>query len=360
MIVPDEASQKIILAVDDTTENLQLLGRILRSDYKVKGATNGEKAITIAKSTPQPDLILLDVMMPGIDGFETCKRLKTDPKTHNIPVIFLTALSESENESKGLELGAVDYIIKPFNPSLVKARVRNHIELKRYQDHLNELVDEKTRELALTQNVTILAMASIAESRDPETGEHIQRTKKYIKILAQQLKNNPLYSELLTNEYIDLIFKSAPLHDIGKVAIKDSILLKQGELTEKEFNDMKLHTQYGYDAIHRSSEMLGKSSFLNIAQSIAISHHEKWDGSGYPYGISGDNIPLEGRLMAVVDVYDALVSKRSYKSAFEHNKAVDIMLEGKGTHFDPDIIDAFVIVAEQFNAIAQNFSDKKK
>lgn len=344
--------QSTILIVDDTPANIDVLAATLQNDYRIIVATRGKKALQLAASTDPPDLILLDIMMPEMDGYETCQRLKANAQTRRIPVIFVTALSDEDDEARGLALGGVDYITKPFSPSLVQARVKNHIALKRHRDQLEELVQERTRELMLTRDVTIEAMGTLAEYRDPETGGHIKRTQGYVRLLAEHLRDHPRFADYLDDDTIDLLHKSAPLHDIGKVAIADQILLKPGALTAEEFEDMKQHTILGRDAIIAAESRLGENSFLSIAREIAEFHQEKWDGSGYPHGLAGDDIPIAGRLMALADVYDALISKRVYKPPFPHSKAVELILEGRGTHFDPDVADAFEKLQAKFREIA--------
>ena len=346
-----------VLLVDDNTTNLQLLNETLDGlGYKLLIAKNGKTALTIAQKA-RPSLILLDIMMPEMDGYEVCRRLKADEATSHIPVIFITALVDEDDEAKGLSMGAVDYLTKPINPELVRARVRNHLELKQYQDHLENLVKERTRRLALTQAVTIESLATLAEYRDPETGGHIKRTQNYVKVLAVHLKDHPLYRDELNDETIELLYLSAPLHDLGKVGVPDHILLKAGKLTDEEFEEMKKHTVYGHDALMITEQKLGSDTFLHYAREIAYTHQEKWDGSGYPSGLKGDEIPLAGRLMALADVYDALISKRVYKPPFPHEKAVQIIIEGKGQHFDPDIVEAFIELQETFRNIALTFAD---
>jgi putative two-component system response regulator len=342
--------------VDDIEANVDLMVETLGDDYDISVALDGKTALELVE-TVHPDLILLDVMMPEMDGYEVCQRLKANEATQNIPVIFVTALSDTEDESKGLKLGAVDYIAKPFKPAIIRTRVRNHLELKRYRDHLEELVQERTRELTLTQEVTIESMAALAEYRDPETGGHIKRTQKYIRTLAEHLKEHPRFKDVLDEATIDLLYKSAPLHDIGKVGVPDNILLKPGKLTKEEFEEMKKHSIYGHDTILAAEKKLGDNSFLRLAREIAYFHHEKWDGSGYPQGLKGEDIPISGRLMALVDVYDALISKRVYKPPFPHKMAVVIIIEGKGTHFDPAIADAFRELEETFRQIALEHAD---
>ncbi|MDX1692576.1 MAG: two-component system response regulator [Ketobacteraceae bacterium] len=349
-----------ILVVDDTPENIDVLSGTLRPVYKVKAATNGTKALQIAQSDNPPDLILLDVMMPGMDGYETCKQLKSHPRSRHIPVIFITALSGIQDEARGLQLGAVDYISKPFIPNLVKSRVANQLELKKHRDRLEELVQARTEEILSLRDITIEAMGTLAEYRDPETGGHIKRTQNYIKLLAEALMADRRYASELDPESIELLFKSAPLHDIGKVAIRDHILLKPGKLTPDEMEEMKKHTDYGYESIQTLSNKLEDSSFLRFAQEIAISHHEKWDGSGYPRGLAGNNIPVSGRLMAIADVYDALISRRCYKDPFSHQYAVEFIRKGRGTHFDPVMVDKFLELTEQFRAIALRYADHEE
>lgn len=346
-----------ILVVDDTPANIHVLAETLRADYTVVAATNGYKALQLAVKKPLPDIILLDVMMPGLDGYDVCARLKGEAATTDIPVIFVTALTEAGDEAKGLALGAVDYITKPINPSLLKARVRNQLELKRHRDHLQELVDERTRELKLTQEVTIEAIGALAEYRDPETGGHIRRTQHYMRILATRLCQNPKYAPFLDHAAVESLYLSAPLHDIGKVGVPDSILLKPGKLTDEEFENMKKHADFGRDAIKSAERRLGENSFLRYAREIAETHHEKWNGSGYPCGLQEDEIPLSGRLMAVADVYDALISKRVYKPPYPHSEAVRLIVDGKGSHFDPDVVDAFLSIQDEFRKVALEFAD---
>ncbi len=346
-----------ILIVDDVRSNVLILESFLSKDYDISVAYSGAQALDVVSNEEIPDLILLDIMMPEMDGYEVCQKLKKDVTTRDIPVIFVSALTEVNDEAKGFTIGGVDYITKPLSQHLVKARVKNQLELKRHRDHLEELVIERTQELEITQEVTIECMASLAESRDPETGGHIKRTQNYIHALATKMSTHPRYWAYLDEETIKLLYKSAPLHDIGKVAIKDSIFLKPGKLTDEEFDIMKKHTIYGRDTIQRAVEKLGQDSFLRCAEEIAYTHQEKWDGSGYPQGLKRANIPISGRLMAIADVYDALISHRVYKNSFTHAEAVKIILEGAGNHFDPDMIEAFMAIQEDFRQIAIRSAD---
>ncbi|WP_374604825.1 two-component system response regulator [Niveibacterium sp.] len=361
----DGAKRPTLLVVDDTPDNLSLMSELLKDRYKVKIANNGEKALKIAESTSPPDLILLDIMMPGMDGYEVCQRLKEQPATRDIPVIFLTAKTDPEDEKKGLDLGAVDYITKPISPPIVLARVHTHLVVKASADFLRDKnafleaeVQRRTREVQAIQDVTILAIASLAETRDNETGNHIRRTQFYVDALARELQGHPRFAAELDDRTIDALFKSAPLHDIGKVGIPDRILLKPGRFEPDEFEMMKTHTTLGRDAILHAERQLGMEvPFLKHAKDIAYSHQEKWDGSGYPEGLSGDAIPLSAQLMAVADVYDALISRRAYKAAMPHEKAVAIIQDGRGSHFDPDIVDAFLAIQDRFREIAARFVD---
>jgi response regulator RpfG family c-di-GMP phosphodiesterase len=358
-------SKPIILVVDDTPDNLMLMSGLLKDLYTVKAANNGEKAIKIAQDRPQPDLILLDIMMPGMTGHDVARILQADPATRDIPIIFLTAMASSADESMGLELGAADYITKPVSPPVVLARVRTQLKVKDaadflrdQNDYLEQEVQRRTRELGAIQDVTIHAMASLAETRDNETGNHIRRTQHYMKVLAEHLRDHPRFRHFLDDATIALLFKSAPLHDIGKIGIPDRILLKPGRFEPAEFEIMKTHTTLGRDAIAHAEQQLGMDvEFLSLAKEIAYGHQEKWDGSGYPQGLAGDAIPISARLMAVADVYDALISRRVYKEGMPHDKAMQIIVDGRGSHFDPDICDAFVACVDQFRTIAARFAD---
>lgn len=348
-----------VLVVDDTETNIDILVETLGDTYDVSVAMDGESALEDVAER-QPDLILLDIMMPGMDGYEVCEKLKKDESTKNIPIIFLTAMTEQQDEAKGLALGAVDYVTKPFSPEIVKSRVHNQLELKRHRDNLEVLVQERTVELMLTQDATIYALATLAEYRDPETGGHIRRTQHYVLALAEHLRSHPKFSSFLDDKNITLLYKSAPLHDIGKVGVQDAILLKPGKLTDEEFDEMKNHTTYGHDTILKVEKEIGDeytASFLGLSREIAYTHQEKWDGSGYPQGLKGEDIPISGRIMAIADVYDALICKRVYKPPFPHSKAVSIIEESKGSHFDPDMVDAFLELGDKFEEIALEYAD---
>ncbi|MFZ5506048.1 MAG: response regulator [Pseudomonadota bacterium] len=359
--------QKTLLLVDDTPENLTVLGEILMPHYRVRVASSGARALAAATSDPRPDLVLLDVMMPEMDGYEVIGRLRGDPRTRELPVIFVTALDSTEDEAHGLELGAVDYITKPVRPAIVLARVRGQLELKEARDRMRDQnawleaeIARRMRQNQVVQDVSMRALASIAEARDDETGNHILRTQAYVNVLARALATTPRYAGELTPALVETYTKAAPLHDIGKVAIPDHILHKPGKHTPDEWEIMKTHARQGSDAIWRAicdQEEREALDFLYIAMDIAHYHHEKWDGSGYPEGLAGEAIPLPARLMALADVFDALISKRAYKPAFPLDRATAIITEGRGRHFDPDVVDAYLAHLDEFAAISVRYAD---
>ncbi len=358
--------EKIILLVDDDPAVLGVLKECLRPHYHIRIATTGGKALELARMLPLPDLILLDVRLPDMAGYDVCASLKQDEQTATIPVIFLSSHSDVVNITHGLELGAVDYVSKPVAPPILFARVQTHLRLRDQSVHLEHLVRErtqdlqaKTAELLLSQELTIVALGSLAETRDNETGNHIQRTRAYVEVMAGRLAILPRYRDTVSAAEWEMIWRSAPLHDLGKVGIPDHILLKPGKLTVEEFEVMKRHPVIGRDAL-RAAELrahTAEGSILRVASEIAYSHHERWDGTGYPEGTSGEDIPLSARLMALADVYDALICKRVYKAAMPHSVAVDIIREGREKHFDPQIVDCFLQDVEQFQHIASRFSD---
>ena len=359
--LPDSSNKQTILVIDDAPENLAVINALLREFYHVKVTTKGVDGLRVAQSLPQPDLILLDIMMPDVDGYEVCRQLKANPVTENIPVIFLTAKIHMEDEQHGFDVGAVDYIVKPISPPIVLARIQTHLFLNDQRRFLEYQVEQRTREIALIQDVTIFALASLAETRDNETGNHIRRTQGYVRLLAEKLREKPKYTSMLTPMVIEMLYKSAPLHDIGKVGIPDRILLKPGPLSRDEYEVMKTHAQLGANALIEAEKLIGrKNNFLQYAREIAMWHHEHWDGSGYPDGLKGENIPLSARLMAIADVYDALISERVYKGAIDHNVAIEIIISGRGTHFDPDMIDAFISISDQFQRVAEQYNDRQQ
>ncbi len=354
-----------ILIVDDIPHNLAVLGDLLLPFYNVRAANNGARAIEIASTHPSPDLVLLDVMMPDMDGIDVLAKLRANPITTEIPVIFVTAMDATEDEEKGLALGAADYITKPLRPAIVLARVRTQLEAKLARDWLRDenaaLEDEVSRRMRDNQDlqdISIHALARLAEVRDTETGNHLHRTQGYIRVLAIHMARHPEHADELTPETIELIAKSAPLHDIGKVGIPDAILLKPGRLDDAERKIMQTHANIGADALEQAERDAKRHMpFLRFAKEVARSHHERWDGTGYPDGLAGRDIPLAARLMAVADVFDALVSARPYKKPMPFDQARDIVLDGRGAHFDPDVVDAFDACYEQCCTIARRYAD---
>lgn len=343
-----------ILVVEDSEINIDIIVEAFKDLYELSIATDGLEALE-AVEQEIPDLILLDVLMPGMDGYQVCQRLKSNVRTADIPIIFLTAMKDITDKTKAFEMGAIDYLTKPFEALELKARVKNHLELifarKLLADQnqiLEQMVKVRTEQLYRTQSATIYSLAALAETRDSETGDHIKRTQHYIKALALALRDFGWYRDVLIDDYINMLYDSAPLHDIGKVGVPDHILLKPGKLTTVEFEQMKLHAWYGMKTLESAEKELGETSFLTLAKEIAYTHHEKWDGTGYPNQLSGENIPLSGRLMALVDVYDALISERPYKKAYSHDRAREIIIEGSGKHFDGRIVEAFIICEKTF------------
>ena len=360
-----------ILAVDDVQENVHLLTSLLSpKGYAVREAFDGEQALEEVRKSP-PDIILLDVMMPGLDGIEVCRRLKSDTATYHIPIIIITGVAAREANLRAIEAGADDYLTKPVDSAMLNTRIQSCLRTKLLQDqirqyqrqleHSNETLEEhireRTRQLERTQHVTVFSLARLAESRDTETGEHLNRIRRYVQVLAQEMGRWPQYKNTIDAEFVKELFHSSPLHDIGKVGIPDSILLKPGKLSADEFDIMKAHTIIGGDTLKAADIEAGKGSFLTMGRDIAYYHHEKWDGNGYPFGISGEDIPLVARIVALGDCYDALTSKRPYKEAFSHQTAREIILESKASHFDPDVVDAFLAVEDQFVTIQEALRD---
>lgn len=353
-----------VLVVDDSRDNILLLNEILKKEYRVRAAADGAKALEAAEEAP-PDIILMDVMMPVMDGYEACRRFKKDKALRDIPLLFLTARSGEADEQKGFALGAADYIVRPVSPEILTARMRTQLVLKKSRDlleHQNRFLEEevqrRTRDVSVLQEASIMALAALAETRDNETGGHLQRTKLYIRELARAMSRTKKYGAVLTPKKIGMIVLSAPLHDIGKVGVPDHILLKPGKLSAEEYEIMKKHTTMGRDAILCAERLMGGTeTFLSCAREIAYSHHEKWDGTGYPQGLSGDEIPLSARLMAVADAYDAITTRRVYKEAICHERAADIIRSECGKHFDPDVVQAFLALQETFRVISVTCAD---
>ena len=354
-----------LLIVDDAPSILTSMSKLLAPFYCVRAANSGERALEVVLTEPRPDLILLDVVMPGIDGYTVLNKLKSNPATEDIPVIFVTAMENPDDEEKGLFRGAVDYITKPIIPAILLARVKTHITLKQAHDflydkndYLEKEVVRRMQENQLIQNVSIRALAHLAETRDPETGQHILRTQAYVRIIAKYLKDKPRFNAVITDHYIDLLTKSAPLHDIGKVGIPDYVLLKPGRLDADEWEIMKTHSEMGASAIERAeSDIAHPVDFFVLAKEIAHWHHEKWNGKGYPDGLVGDEIPISARIMAVADVFDAIISARVYKEPLPYSEALSIIKRERGEHFDPDVADAFVSCFDQFVEVAKKYRE---
>jgi len=346
-----------ILVVDDTPANLSLLASLLQGEYRVLLANTGHKALALAQAE-SPDLVLLDVMMPGMDGYEVCRRLKADAAMAQAPVLFLTARAALEDEQHGLALGAVDFIHKPINPPIVAARVKAQLAVKSWQDHLRRQVGQGLAEIHQLQDATIDVMVSLAEFRDEDTGNHVRRTSEYVRLLAEDLAQRPAHAAQLAPDTIAMMAKSAPLHDIGKIAIPDHILLKPGKFDAQEWAVMQTHAQRGFEILRRAGHKMGvRGQYLELAMQIAGGHHEKWDGSGYPRGLAGEAIPLAARLMAVADVFDALTTRRPYKEPMPLPQAADLIRAGRGGHFDPAVLDAFERQLPAFEQVAQRLAD---
>lgn len=351
-----------ILIVDDQEVNLKVLELLLKKeDYNVTSAVSAQDALDIILNSPDDyfDIILSDINMPTMSGFELCNILKTDEiyseKCKDTPIIFISALTSIDDIEKGFESGAVDYITKPFNAKEVRLRVQNHLkirimqhQLKDYSETLEQKVKMQVAQLARTQMATIFSLAKLAQSRDDDTGRHLERVQVFCKLLSEELRKMPEFQDKITDEFIEDIFQASPLHDIGKVGISDLILLKHGKLTEEEFEVMKTHTQIGAKTLEEVNHRFQGNSFIETGILIARYHHERYDGSGYPVGLSGEEIPLCARIMSIADVYDALKTKRSYKEEFPHEKCVQIIKEGSGTQFDPKLVEAFLNISDKF------------
>ena len=351
-----------IFLVDDNPINLNTGKSVLQEKYTVVTIPSGDKLLLMLQKA-KPNLILLDVEMPGMSGYDTIKELKANPQTAEIPVIFLTGKAETENELQGLSLGAVDYITKPFLPSLLLKRIELHLllqsqnnELRSFSENLAKKVEHRTNDIAQLKNAIILWAAEMVEFRDEETGQHVERVQKYLELMLNEMGKTKLYANELATWNINAFLKSAPLHDIGKIRIRDDILLKKGPLTPEEFDCMKLHTIYGKVLLESLEKKVPNQTFLNYAKILAHYHHEKWDGRGYPEGLKGSDIPLQARMMALADVYDALASDRPYKKALSHDEAMRIILENRGTHFDPELTDLFVSISPE---IKETRNEKK-
>lgn len=358
----ERASAKI-LAVDDTELNIDIIVNALEDIYDLRVAMKGSEALSLI-AEDRPDLILLDINMPEMDGFEVCQKIKQIPGAEVIPVIFVSANSHLESKIKAFELGGVDYIVKPYNIAEIKSRINTQLEIKFSREllsnentNLTKMVTMKTHEVIQMRSAIIQTLASLAETRDDDTGHHIIRTQYYVKAMLQHMRHLPQYKDYLTEDIVENIVLATPLHDIGKIGIPDAILLKPGKLTPEEFEIMKKHTLMGMKAMQVAQIATDNSLFFKIAKDITACHHEKWNGSGYPEGLIGESIPLSARLVAIADVYDALISKRVYKEPMSHSEAVKIIIKGEGTHFDPNLIEIFLQTMDEFHNIAIRYKD---
>jgi len=387
-------NRRTVFVVDDDLTSLAVAKVALKERYNALTVNSGAQLLKILEKSI-PDLILLDIDMPETDGYETIKALKSNARTADIPVVFLTAHSNSESELTGITLGAVDYIIKPFSAPLLLKRIEMHLtveaqkhllesqkcllesqnhelkdqhheleqqkqELINFNCKLQEMVDDKVKTILELQSALLKSMAELVESRDDITGGHIERTQSYLGVLLDAMKARGIYEDEVAKWDLGLVLMSAQLHDVGKIAVKDSILNKPGKLTPEEFEEVKKHTTFGGEVIDKIMESTSEHTFLTYAKTFALTHHEKWDGTGYPKGLKGEDIPILGRLMAIADVYDALVSDRPYKRAFTHDEAVKIIVEGKGTHFDRILTDMFLSISDEFSAIASALRNKRR
>jgi putative two-component system response regulator len=363
-----------ILVVDDNELNRDVLHALIMALGHVPLlAENGLYALTQMEKQP-PDLVLLDILMPEMDGYKVLNHMKNDSFLRNIPVIIISAVNEMESVVQCIEMGADDYLVKPFDPTLLGARIGACLEKKRLRDQkdnylkqiedynlkLEERVHEQVQQITVAQQATIFALAKLAASRNLETGEHLQRMCEYSRVLSEKLRLLPKYASVIDEDFIRNIYAASPLHDIGKVAIPDRILLKIDKLTEEEYNIMKTHTIIGGKTLREVDQQHPGNDFVHVGIEIAESHHERWDGNGYPYGLAGEDIPLAGRILALGDVYDAHISERVYKEAFSHDRSREIILSGSGKNFDSDIVEAFVSAEDEFIAIGKRYVDTEK
>jgi len=352
------------MVVDDTPENLKLLTDLLKKEgYHVRSFTSGEAALR-SVTVEKPDLFLLDITMPDMDGFEMCRRLKSKEELRDIPVIFISALNDAADKVRAFEVGGQDYVTKPFHFEEVLARVRTHLrieflqrELEQHNRELERRVAEQVKEISESQIATIVALAKLAESRDDDTGRHIERVQIFCRLLAEEMGKMPLFRQKIDASFVGNLYFAAPLHDVGKVGIRDSILLKPGKLTPEEYEVMKTHTIIGWETLRAVCERYPKNAFLSTGAVIARYHHERWDGTGYPDGLKGEEIPLEARIMAVADVYEALRARRCYKEPVTHEKSCCILQECSGTQFDPVVIEAFLSVEKEFARVRSSLAE---
>lgn len=358
-----ENKLKTIMLVDNSKLSLSTGRRVLKNEYNVYTLSSGKELLEALQETI-PDLILLDVEMPYMNGYEVMEKLKENKITASIPVIFLSPLKNSGSEIKGLSLGAIDYISKPFSSALLRKRIETHLlvieqqkELLHFNKNLREMVHEKTKDIYKLQNTLLKTITEMVEFRDGITGGHIERTQSYIRILLHNMMSRGIYEKITKDWSLDFLIQCSQLHDVGKISIPDNILMKPGKLTDEEFGIMKTHTTIGVDILEKIELTSKDDDFLKHAKLFAGTHHEKWNGSGYPYRLKSEEIPLQGRIMAIADVYDALISKRPYKEPFEHEKAVNIIKEGSGNHFDPVLTNLFIEFSDEFYEMSQKYQD---
>jgi putative two-component system response regulator len=354
-----------IMIVDDTPENLQVLSAMLsRKGYAISAFPRGKMALAAAERK-LPDLVLLDINMPEMNGYEVCEVFKSRSALKDIPIIFISALSDTDDKVRALKSGGVDYISKPFQMEEVYARVDTHLQLhnaqkvmRQFNEQLKVKVAQQIEEINKAQLTMLFALAKLSHTRDDDTGLHLERVQYLCKLLASALARTPAFAGIITHEFVNTVFHTSPLHDLGKVGIIDAILLKPGKLTAEEFEIMKTHTTIGADTLESVHKQYPKNEFIKMGIEIAKHHHEKWDGSGYPAGLSGHAIPLSARIMALVDVYEALRARRPYKEPFPHEKSKAIIIEGRGRHFDPLIVDGFLCIEGDFEAFYTSMVDE--
>ena len=360
----EPTEKKVIFLVDDDTTYLQSGKNVLGGRYSVITMSSAVKMFDLAK-VYNPALILLDVDMPHLSGYDALKMLKDDPNLQKIPVIFLTGMATMDDELTGLSLGAVDYITKPWRPALLAKRVEVQLlleeqqetlrkqqrQLKDFNQNLQHLVEKKTETVLELQNAILKTMAELIECRDTVTGRHIEQTQRGVDILLGALRETGVYEDVTRDWDIKLLLQSSQLHDVGKIAITDALLRKPGRLSESEISEMRRHTTFGVSIIEKIESNTRENDFLKYAKIFAGTHHERWDGTGYPAGLAGDGIPLPGRILAIADVYDALIGERPYKPPLPHEKALQIIEESSGSHFDPTLVDVFLSVEEEFRGI---------
>jgi putative two-component system response regulator len=358
-----EKRTKCIFLVDDNILYLNSGKAALEHKYTVITIPSGEKLSALLEKT-KPDLILLDIEMPGMSGYDTIKHIKENPDTAEIPVIFLTGKNEPNSEYLGLSLGAVDYITKPFSQSILLKRVELHLllqtqkeELREFNNNLLKMVEERTNEITALQNAVIMWAAEMIEFRDEETGQHVERVQEYLQILLEAMKKKKIYAAEIATWDTEAFLKSAILHDIGKIRIRDNILLKENRLTDDERDKMKLHSLYGKMLLENLQNRVPNQTFLEYAKTLAHRHHERWDGTGYPDHLKGEEIPFQARMMAIADVYDALISKRPYKKPFSHEEAMHYIASAGGSQFDPDLASLFVSLSDKIKDVGKDYDD---